>query len=184
MRWLFFTIDTPLRTVQFIFLMPNPRFFNRAVIIAPMLLLLAFGTGACTPRVHNQGHEVDPERLAQVEAGKSNREQVLEILGSPSNHSTFGTEIWYYVSQQVHSTLFFKPDVNDRKVVVIEFDDKGIVVAVNSLGLEDGRSVQPVERATPTAGHEMGVLEQMLGNFGRFNKKPQQPGAGSGVPPR
>lgn len=174
----------PLWTVQFIFLMTHPRFFERAIIIAPILLLLSLGLGACAPRVHSQGHEVEPERLAQVKAGESNREQVLEILGSPSNTSTFGSEIWYYVSQQVHSTLFFKPDINDRKVVAIEFDDQGIVVAIKSLGLEDGRSVQPVERATPTAGHEMGVLEQMLGNFGRFNKKPQQPGAGSGVPPR
>ena len=146
-----------------------------------MLLLLALGAGACTPRVHNQGHEVDPERLVQVEAGKTNRDQVLEIMGSPSSNSTFGPEIWYYVSQRVHSTLFFRPEVDERKVVAIAFDPEGVVTAVNTFGLTDGRNVQPVERVTPTSGHEMTVLEQVLGNFGRFNKKPQP---GSGAPPR
>ena len=158
--------------------MPIPRVFARAVLTAPLMLLLALAASGCSPRVHNQGHEVDPERLGQVEAGKSNREQVLEILGSPTNNSTFGPEIWYYVSQLVHTTLFFRPEVNDRKVVAIEFDENGTVVAVNSLGLEDGRLVRPVERTTPTTGHEMGMFEQLLGNFGRFNKKPQQPTAG------
>ena len=148
-----------------------------------MLLLLAFGAGACTPRVHNQGYEVDSERLVQVEAGKTNRDQVLEIMGSPSSNSTFGPEIWYYVSQRVHSTLFFRPEVDERKVVAIEFDKEGVVSAVNTLGLADGRNIQPVERVTPTSGHEMTVLEQVLGNFGRFNRKPQ-PQPGSGAPPR
>ena len=175
----FSTIDTRLKWVQIISVMPVHRFRGFA---APVLLCLAFGVGACTPRVHNQGHEVDPERLLQVEAGKTNRDQVLEILGSPSNNSAFGPEVWYYVSQRVHATLFFRPEVNDRKVVAIEFDEAGVVSAVNTIGLADGRSVQPVDRATPTAGHEMTVLEQVLGNFGRFNRKPDKPRTGNPVP--
>jgi outer membrane protein assembly factor BamE (lipoprotein component of BamABCDE complex) len=82
------------------------------------------------------------------------------------------------------SKLFFKPQINDRKVIAIEFDTEGVVSAVNAVGLADGRRVQPVERTTPTTGHEMTILEQMLGNFGRFAKKPKQPQPGAGVPPR
>jgi outer membrane protein assembly factor BamE (lipoprotein component of BamABCDE complex) len=170
--------------VQFISAMPNLSLRARAVLTVPILLVFVLGASGCAPRVHNQGHEVDPERLAQVEPGKTNRDQVLEILGSPSNNSTFGPEIWYYVSQQVHSTLFFRPEVNDRKVVAVEFDAEGVVTAVNTIGLADGRKVQPVERVTPTSGHEMTVLEQVLGNFGRFSRKPTGPQPGAGVPPR
>ena len=147
-----------------------------------MCLILVLGLGACAPRVHNQGHEVDPERLAQVEAGKTNRDQVLEILGSPSSNSAFGTEVWYYVSQRVHSTLFFRPEVDDRKVIAVEFDEAGVVAAINSFGLADGRKVQPVERVTPSAGHELTVIEQVLGNFGRFTRKPASPQPGPGGP--
>jgi outer membrane protein assembly factor BamE (lipoprotein component of BamABCDE complex) len=156
------------------------------VLAAPVILVLALATGACAPRIHNQGHEVDPERLAQIEPGKTNRDQVVEILGSPSSNSTFGPEIWYYVSQEVHSTLFFKPEINDRKIVAVEFNDEGIVSDVSTLGLADGRNVRPVERVTPTTGHELTVFEQVLGNFGRFSRKKTQPqvGGGGGIPPR
>jgi hypothetical protein len=36
-------------------------------------------------------------------------------------------------------------------------------------GVEDGRIVEPVERTTPTYGQELTVMQQLLGNFGRFN---------------
>jgi len=153
----------------------------RTALAAPFLLVLALAAGACAPRVHNQGHEVDPERLAQVEPGKTNRDQVMEILGSPSSNSTFGPEIWYYVSQQVHFTLFFKPEVNDRKVIAVEFDQDGVVSTVSTLGLADGRNVRPVDRVTPTSGHEITILEQVLGNFGRFSRKPTSPQPGGGL---
>ena len=153
-----------------------------AAYAAPVFLVLALTVGACAPRVHNQGHEVDPEQLAQVEPGKTNRDQVMEILGSPSSQSTFGPEIWYYVSQQMHSTLFFKPEVNDRKVIAVEFDPEGVVSTVSTLGLADGRIVQPVERVTPTSGHELTVIEQVIGNFGRFSRKAKGPQPGAGIP--
>lgn len=148
-------------------------------------LVLALGIVACAPRVHNQGTEVDPERLSKIEVGKTNRDQVLEILGSPSNSSSFGPEVWYYINQRVHSTLFFQPEVDDRKVVVLAFDENGVVSDIETVGLADGRKVTPVDRVTPTAGHELTIFEQVLGNFGRFTKKPQKPGpGGGGLPPR
>jgi len=52
----------------------------------------------------------------------------------------------------------------------VRFDDKGVVSSIEALGLEDGRNVELVERATPTAGNEMTILEQVLGNMGKFNK--------------
>lgn len=148
------------------------------------VFLSVFGVQACAPRVHNQGNELDPERLAKVEPGKTNRDQVLEILGSPSNTSTFGSEVWYYISQRVHTTLFFRPEVDDRKVVAIAFDEDGVVSELEEVTLADGRAVRPVERSTPTAGHELTVLEQVFGNFGRFTKKPQKSQPGQGLPPR
>ncbi len=35
----------------------------------------------------------------------------------------------------------------------------------------DRQVVAYVNRSTPTAGHEFGVLEQIFGNVGRFNGK-------------
>ena len=90
------------------------------------------------------------------------------MFGSPSSVSTFGNENWYYISERTETTAFYAPEVVDRKVVVISFDDKGVVRDFASLGLEDGRIIELVERKTPTAGNEITFLQQLFGNLGRF----------------
>jgi hypothetical protein len=39
------------------------------------------------------------------------------------------------------------------------------------VGLDRGQEIDPVERKTPTHGNKMTVLEQIVGNLGRFRKK-------------
>jgi len=139
-----------------------------------LLRHLAIGTAllvaACAPRIATHGNLPDPDRLAEVVPGQIAKGEVAEILGSPSSIAAFDEETWYYISERKETTAFLAPDVTERKVVIVRFDDKGVVSAVETLGLEDGRNVELVERSTPTAGNEMTILEQVLGNMGRFNK--------------
>lgn len=131
---------------------------------------LALTVAACAPRVATRGNQPDPELLAEIEPGEISRLEVEEILGSPSTTATFGQEAWYYISERTETTAFFAPEVAERHVVVIRFDDKGMVAAIDNLTLEDGRVIRPTDRETPTAGNELTFLEQMFGNLGRFNK--------------
>jgi outer membrane protein assembly factor BamE (lipoprotein component of BamABCDE complex) len=129
---------------------------------------------ACAPRIATHGNLPDPEKLAEIVPGQVAKSEVSEILGSPSSVAAFDEETWYYISERKETTAFLAPDVTDRKVVVVRFDSKGIVSSVETLGLEDGRNVELVERATPTAGNEISILEQVLGNMGRYNKDTTQ----------
>ena len=139
-----------------------------------LLRRLAIGTvlvaAACAPQIATHGNLPDPERLAEIVPGQVAKGEVAEILGSPSSIAAFDEETWYYISERKETTAFLAPDVTERKVVIVRFDDKGVVSSVDTLGLEHGRNVEVVERATPTAGNEMTILEQLLGNMGRFNK--------------
>ncbi len=135
-----------------------------------MLIVLAAAVlfTACAPRVEIRGNLPDPDLLAELEIGALDKRQVEEMFGSPSSVSTFGNENWYYISERTETTAFYAPEVVDRKVVVISFDDKGVIRDFASLGLEDGRIIELVERKTPTAGHEITFLQQLFGNLGRF----------------
>lgn len=136
----------------------------RHLVIGAALLVTA-----CAPRIATHGNLPDPEKLAEIVPGKISRDEVAEILGSPSSIAAFNQETWYYISERMETTAFLAPDVTERKVVVIRFDDKGLVSSVDTLGLADGRNVELVDRTTPTAGKELNVIQQMLGNMGRFN---------------
>lgn len=127
---------------------------------------------ACGPQVTTHGHMVEERRLSQIQVGVSSRNDVAGILGTPSATGTFDEDVWYYIGQRTERQAFFAPDVTDRKVVAVHFNSLGLVADVQQLDLADGQSVQPVGRETPTLGRRMTVLEQFLGNLGRFEGQP------------
>ncbi|MGE5515844.1 MAG: outer membrane protein assembly factor BamE [Bacteroidota bacterium] len=133
-------------------------------------IALSLFAGACTPTVDLRGNLPSPESLAQIQPGKTTRDEVQTLLGTPSTTATFGGESWQYISARTETTAFFKPEVKERKVVSISFDRSGLVKDVLQRGLEDGVDVKAVERETPTAGKELSILEQLVGNVGKFSK--------------
>ncbi len=135
------------------------------------VVLIVALLGACVPRVDNRGHLPDPELIAEIRPGEITRDEVEEILGSPSSVSPFGGRTWYYISKQTETTAFFEAEVKERQVLVLHFDDRGALVNMEKLGLDKSRKMDPVDRETPTTGNEITIFDQLLGNLGRFNKK-------------
>jgi len=133
---------------------------------------LVLGAAACSPIIDNRGNLPTAEQLAQIEPGKTTRDEVQALLGSPSATLLYGDERWQYIATKSETVAFFKPKVLDRNVVSITFDQAGKVKDVVTKGLEDGQKLEIVDRETPTAGKEMSILEQMVGNIGRFSKEP------------
>jgi len=146
---------------------PRPARFALAAFAAVL------AAGACTPIVELRGNLPPPEQLSQVVVGKSSRDDVQSLLGTPSNISPFDDDAWYYVSTVTERVSFFEPDVKERKVIAVLFDRSGTVRALETKGLAEGHDVIPVGRETPTAGQEMTILKQLMGNLGRFSKPAQ-----------
>jgi len=138
---------------------------------------LAALLAGCSPRVDQRGNLPDPDAVLQVQPGIHDRTQVAEILGSPSTVGTFDDKTWYYISKRTETIAFLDPDVVDQEVLVVKFDDAGVVSDMRLYGLEDGRLVEPVGRETPTSGQELTLLQQLLGNLGRFNEGSEKPGS-------
>jgi outer membrane protein assembly factor BamE (lipoprotein component of BamABCDE complex) len=141
------------------------RRFRLQISCSLGLLALA----ACAPTVDQRGNLPEPEKLAEIKPGVTTKDGVSHLLGSPSAVSTFNDKTWYYISRKTEQMSFFTPDVLDQQVVAVAFDDGGVVRGVEHLGLADGRTVEPSSRVTPSAGRELGLIEQLVGNVGRFS---------------
>lgn len=147
------------------------RMKKTVLFLRPVLAVaLAAAGAACTPIIEVRGNNPPPDQLAQVKVGASTREDVQALLGTPSNITPFGEETWHYISAITQREAFFEPEVLERKVVTVVFDRAGMVRAIDNRGLEDGKDVIPNSRETPTAGKELTVLQQLMGNVGRFSK--------------
>ncbi len=114
---------------------------------------------------------LDEDRIAQVKAGTSSKNDVFEALGSPSIVSTFDDNTWYYVGQRTVREAFFKPEVTDRKVIAVQFDDTDHVRGVERIGLDKAVEVEPLEDKTPAVGRDITFMEQLIGNIGRPSSK-------------
>ncbi|TMJ58947.1 MAG: outer membrane protein assembly factor BamE [Alphaproteobacteria bacterium] len=144
---------------------------HRLSFLALIASLLAFaGLPACAPTVDKRGNLPEPDKLAEIRPGATTRDEVSKILGTPSSISVFNEKTWYYISRRTKQVAFFDPDVTDQQVYIVNFDDRGVVKAVDHRNLKDARDIEPAPGATPAPGRELTFLEQIIGNVGRFNK--------------
>lgn len=132
-------------------------------MIAAGLAVSALGLGlAGCSEVYTHGYVQSDTAMDQVQAGSS-REQVMLVLGSPSTTATVGGEAYYYISQRTsRQVAFLDQSVDEQKVLVVYFDDKGKVREVANYGLQDGKVFDFIGRKTKTTGADYGLISQML----------------------
>ncbi|MDX2113052.1 MAG: outer membrane protein assembly factor BamE [Alphaproteobacteria bacterium] len=135
-------------------------------VILPALLVFC----ACSPRVDTRGHVSTASWKESVITGSTTRDDILANFGSPSATSSFGDETWYYISARRETVAFFAPETVEQQVVRVVFEPSGVVKQVEYFDQSASREFDLAKRTTPTEGHTMNALEQMLGNIGRFNR--------------
>jgi outer membrane protein assembly factor BamE (lipoprotein component of BamABCDE complex) len=155
----------------------SPRLHGRifpAVLVAGSLLL----TG-CGGNVIRQGHLFQEEDLSQVREGMS-KDQVILALGTPDTQSAVAGGSYYYISQTVVQQIaFLAPQVTDRRVVAIYFNNKDRVERIANYGMKDGKIFDFVKRETPSYSRDQGILSELFRNIGAA---PSLPGVGGRSP--
>ena len=126
------------------------------------------GLAACSPQVSQHGHTIDAESVARIKPGVTSREEVARLLGSPSTLATFEDDRWYYVTQRRESRSFFENRITEQDVITVSFDQRGIVQNIERHGMDQAMAVEPEPDSTQTLGNELSVVEQLIGNIGRF----------------
>lgn len=142
--------------------MKNFRFLTCAALGA-----LFLGT-ACTPTHSVRGNLVQDYQLAEIKAGQDTRSDILKKLGSPTTKAPFNDDIWYYIGQEMDKKGIMDPEVVAERIIVVSFTQDGVVKRIEDV--KANRVNVPYEdRVTPTTGNEFTVLQQLLGNLGKFN---------------
>jgi outer membrane protein assembly factor BamE (lipoprotein component of BamABCDE complex) len=123
----------------------------------------------CASTIDYRGKAPDPDQLAKLKIGQS-EEEVLTLIGSPTNTSLYGPQKWYYIYKKTAKTSFFDPTTLEEKIIVITFNDQGVVTHITQT-TPNGQVINPIRHKTPTVGEEQTILQQVFGNFGRHAKK-------------
>ncbi len=133
--------------------------------MAAVALALVAG---CEETVHLRGNIPDPAIVKTIRPGATGKADIVRLLGSPSTVATFEKEIWYYIGGKVKTVSFFEPELLERIVLTVHFDKRGVVTGINEKDASKNLKLSLVERETPTKGKELTVIQQLIGNVGRF----------------
>ncbi len=139
---------------------------TRGLALAAILLTAPI---ACGPTFRNHGYVPAERDLALLTVGASTREAVEAAVGRPATNGVEREEAWYYVQSRTRTVGPLAPRTIDRELVAISFSPSGTVSNVERFGLERGRAVPLSRRVTETTIRDFGLIQQILGNFGRIN---------------
>ncbi len=139
-----------------------------SVFFVMALCAVSLMVSACTPTVAQRGNMLENYQLDQLTPGQSGRSEVLRILGSPTTQSTFDSNVWYYIGQKTEKRGILDPEITQERIIQVAFDPQGVLDSVHEIN-RDRMNIPYVREKTKTNGNDVTVMQQFLGNLGKFN---------------
>lgn len=136
-----------------------------------IIAVLALAILASCAQEQRHGHMFDEEEKAGKLSRGMKMEEVEKLLGSPSLRSSVnpqGRETWYYMQVDKRQRAFLNPHIEGVSGVAVSFSG-GIVNKLEDINDANRTDISVASGKTPTRGKEVTILNQLLGNLGRFN---------------
>ena len=107
-----------------------------------ILILLIFLLSSCTLNKVVQHHGVHNLEIkqAKLKINKTNKNDIIELIGPPSTKSSFDNDLYIYVERKTSGsklTKMGKKILIKNDVLVLEVDSKGILIAKNFYNKND-----------------------------------------------
>ena len=118
-----------------------------------LFLLLIFIVSNCQLKEPIKGHGINflENRSKKISLNKSNKNDVINILGNPHTTSIDDDNLWFYFDRKISSGSiinFGESDLLENNVLVINFDKYGIVDQKEFYSKEDMKKIKYSEMKT------------------------------------
>lgn len=132
-------------------------------------LSAALFIAACSPVYTNHGYVPEDAELAQLEIGKTSRDEVAALIGRPVSQGVLEGADWYFVgSRWVRNGIGASQEI-DRQVVAVSFNEQDKVSNVERFGLLDGEVIVLSRRITDSGIKGVSLISQLMGSFGKVS---------------
>lgn len=146
----------------------NPVAGLRAVAALAVPLLLP-GCAIFSDSPHYRGIAVNQHDLEQLTPGVSSESDAQAVLGPPTVQEIFNNNNWIYISQVTKMRIARTEGVKQQHVVVLSFDNNGVLQSVSQKTLKDSVAVAMDSNQTPVPGGKAGFFQQLIGGVGSYN---------------
>tara|TARA_B100000787_G_C15982897_1_gene202366 strand:+ start:39 stop:503 length:465 start_codon:yes stop_codon:yes gene_type:complete len=96
-----------------------------------LFLIIAFISSSCTLKKVEEMHGVRflDKKQEKLTINKSNKNDVLKLLGAPSTKSVFDNNLWIYIERRIDNSSLIK--FGKEKIVVNNI----LILEINSMGM-------------------------------------------------
>ncbi len=136
------------------------------LIQAACSTLLGLSLAACQPALETSGIFLTDSETQAVRVGMDVRE-LEALVGPPSYISALDPDLVAYIGTRFEVRLLQNPKPLERRILALDISG-GRVQSLVQFSLQDGRQIFPNSNRTPTNGRTISLVEELLGNIGRF----------------
>ncbi len=133
---------------------------------ASFLFILTLSLSACQQSIETSGTFLSKSESEQLKPGLS-QENLEERLGPPSYQSALDPNFIAYIGTRLQIRSLQSPRPIERRIIALDMTG-GRIQSVVEVSLRDGRRIYPNQNRTPTNGRTISLIEELVGNIGRF----------------
>ncbi|MDA7638525.1 outer membrane protein assembly factor BamE [Candidatus Pelagibacter sp.] len=118
-----------------------------------IFFIISLFISACTLKKVEKHHGVHflNKKQEKLTVNQSNKNDILELLGSPSTKSTFDNDLWIYIERKT-DTAFVRKFGNEKiivnNVLLLEINNMGLLAKKEFLDLTNMQELKFVEQTT------------------------------------
>jgi outer membrane protein assembly factor BamE (lipoprotein component of BamABCDE complex) len=127
------------------------------------------GCAIFSDQPHYRGIAVSQHDLNELTPGISSTADAQAVLGPPTVQEVFDQNNWIYISQITKMRIGQTEGVKQQHVVVLTFNDNGVLQSVSQKDLNDSVMVAMESKQTPVPGGKAGFFQQLIGGVGSYN---------------
>ena len=117
-----------------------------------LIFILLFILGCSANRLSNNHGLISLQaKYNKITINKTNKNDILTIIGPPSSISNFDQNRWFYIETKKTNQSIFKLGIKKIKknnILVVQFDNKGILNEKKILDLNNMNDVKYVKKIT------------------------------------
>ena len=135
-----------------------------------IFILIALFFSACTLKKVEKHHGVHflDKKQKKLTVNKSNKNDILELLGSPSTKSAFDKDLWIYIERKNdYSTLkqFGAERITVNNVLILEINNMGLLEKKQFLDINNMKDLTFTEQTTKKLNNKNTFIYDFLSSM-------------------
>jgi|TARA_B110000037_G_C17018535_1_gene464271 outer membrane protein assembly factor BamE (lipoprotein component of BamABCDE complex) len=135
-----------------------------------LFIIIAFFFTACTLKKIEKHHGVHflNKKQEKLTINKSNKNDILKLLGSPSTKSTFDNDLWIYIERKTNNTpvtSIRKEKIITNNILILEINSMGLLQTKKFLDLNNMKDIEFTKLTTESQYEKRSFLYSFLSSL-------------------